>query len=146
LSRKHHPKLSASITGSFSIVDEVMVALYRIHGVLYFRIADQEFEVTDNISSTLKCDGSNRKFGLLKDGHVLVDLTYLTPESQFQLSIDPTPFVEEEHFDFLLFVHNVLGEPGRRERVWNGPSSRNEYCQTDDQRKGSHHEFNTDVI
>lgn len=119
LSRKHHPELTALIAGSFSIINEMMVSLYRIHGVLYFRIANQEFELTDDISSALETDGNYRKFRLLKGENVLVDLTYLTPESEIQLSIDPTPFVEEEHFDFLLFVHNVLTEPGRRNRVWN---------------------------
>jgi hypothetical protein len=119
LSRKDHPELSASIVGRFSIINEMMVSLYRINGVLYFRIGDQEFELTDNVSSTLETDGNNRDFQLLKSEEVLVDLRYLTRESEIPLSIDPTPFVEEEHFDFLLFVHNVLTQPGRRDRVWN---------------------------
>ena len=119
LSRKHHPELTASIAGSFALINEMMVSLYRIHGVLYFRIADQEFEVTDEISSTLETDGNNRKFRLLNRENVLVDLTYPIPESEIPLSIDPTPFVEQEDFEFLLFVHNVLTEPGRRNRVWN---------------------------
>lgn len=117
-SRKHHPELSASIAGSFSIVNEMMASLYRVQGVLYFRVADQEFEVTDEVSSTLESDGSYRRFRVLEVKNVLVDLTYLTPESEIPLSLDPTPFVEEEHFDFLLFVHHVLTEPGRRNRVW----------------------------
>ena len=119
LSRKHHPELTSSTAGSFSLVNEMMVSLYRIHGDLYFRIPDQEFELTDDISSTLETDGNKRKFRLLNGEKVLVDLTYLIPESEIPLSIDPTPFVEEEHFDFLLFVNNVLTEPGRRNRVWN---------------------------
>jgi hypothetical protein len=32
--------------------------------------------------------------------------------------MDPTAFVEEEDFDFLLFVHKVLTESGRRHRVY----------------------------
>jgi hypothetical protein len=119
LSRKRHQELSASIVGSFSIVNDMMVSFYRVHGVLYFRIGDQEFELTDDTRSTLETDGNYRKFQLLKRENVLVDLTYLTPESEIPLSIDPTPFVEEEQFDFLLFVHSVLTEPGRRNRVWN---------------------------
>ena len=109
----------ASIAGSFSLINEMVVSLYRIHGILYFRIGDREFELTDDISSTVETDGNYRKFRLLNGENVLVDLTYLIPESEIPLSTDPTPFVEEEHFDFLLFVNNVLTEPGRRNRVWN---------------------------
>lgn len=119
LSRRHHPELTASIVGRFSIINEMMVSLYRMHGVLYFRIADQKFELTEDTSSTLETDGNNRKFRLLQGEKVVVDLSYLTPELEIPLSIDPTPFVEEEHFDFLLFVHNVLIQPGRRNRLWN---------------------------
>jgi hypothetical protein len=31
---------------------------------------------------------------------------------------DPTPFVEEEDFDFMWFIHNVLSDPARRESIW----------------------------
>ncbi len=121
LSLKHHPELKASIAGTFSIINEMLVSFYRVHGVLYLRIADQEFELTNDTSSALETDGNYRKFRLLKGKNVLVDLTYLLPELEIPLSIDPTPFVEEENFDFLLFVHNVLSQPGRRDRVWNQP-------------------------
>jgi len=119
LSRKQHPELSASVAGSFSIVNEMMVSLYRVHGGLYFRVGDQVFQVTDDTTSTLETDGKNRRFRLLERENILVDLTYLTPELEIPLSIDPTPFVEEEDFDFLLFVHNVLTQPGRRNGVSN---------------------------
>ena len=119
LSRKQHPELSASVAGSFSIVNEMMVSLYRVQGGLYFRVGDQVFQVTDDTTSTLETDGKNRRFRLFEREKVLVDLTYLTPELEIPLSIDPTPFVEEEDFDFLLFVHNVLTQPGRRNRVSN---------------------------
>ena len=119
LSRKQHPELSASVAGSFSIVNEMMVSLYRVHGGLYFRVGDQVFQVTDDTTSTLETDGKNRRFRLLERENVRVDLTYLTPELEIPLSIDPTPFVEEEDFDFLLFVHNVLTQPGRRNGVSN---------------------------
>ena len=122
LSRKQHPELPALIAGSFSLINEMMVSLYRTRGNLYFRIADQEFELTDEVSSRLEVGGVGRKFRLLKGENVLVELTYSTPEFEIPLSNDPTPFVEQEHFEFLLFVHNVLTDPGRRNRVWNQTS------------------------
>jgi hypothetical protein len=119
LSRKQHPELTASIVGNFSMVSGTIVSLYRIRGVLHFRIGDQEFALTDDINSTLVPDGKHRVFRLKQGEKTLVNLRYMTPEPEIPLSIDPTPFVEEEHSDFLLFVHNVLTEAGRRYRVWN---------------------------
>jgi hypothetical protein len=119
LSLKRYPELKASIVGTFSVINEIMVSFYRLNGILYFRVADQKFEVTEEVISTLAISGNNRKFRLLKGDDVVVDVTYSTPELEIPLSIDPTPFVEEEDFDFLLFVHNVLTQPGRRNRIWN---------------------------
>jgi hypothetical protein len=31
---------------------------------------------------------------------------------------DPTPFVSAEDFDFGLFIANVIGDPGRRDRIY----------------------------
>jgi len=117
-SRKQHPELSALVAGCFSTVNETIVSLYRVHGDLYFGIGDQEFQVKDDTTSTLETHGRSRRFRLLERESVLVELNYLSPELEIPLSLDPTPFVEEEHFDFLLFVHNVLTQPGRRNRVW----------------------------
>jgi hypothetical protein len=118
-SRKRHPELSSSVVGTFSIVNGLLVCLYRKLDILYFSVADNDFEIRADTSSSLESLGAHQKFRLLKGKEVLVELTQLTPHSEIPLSIDPTPFVEEEHFNFLLFVHNVLTDPGRRYRVWN---------------------------
>jgi hypothetical protein len=118
-SRKQHPELAALIAGSFSMVNGTMVSLYRIGGILYFRIGDQELEITDDIHSTLVPDDKHRIFRLVQGENILVNFGYLPPDSKIPLDIDPTPFAEEEHFDFLMFVHHVLAESGRRYRVWN---------------------------
>lgn len=118
-SRKQHPELAESIVGCFSRINATIVSLYRIGGVLYLRIGDREFELTDDVSSELESKGKNREFRLRRGQDILVTHMYLAPEPEIPRNIDPTPGVEEEHIDFLLFVHNVLTEPGRRYRVWN---------------------------
>jgi hypothetical protein len=50
---------------------------------------------------------------------LLVNFRYHLPVNEVPLSIDPTPFIDEEDFDFLLFVHNVLAQDERRHRVYN---------------------------
>ena len=118
LSRKEHPEL-ASMSGGFSIIEGTMLSLYRRDGALYFGAADQEFELTDNVTSTLTQEDTERVFQLIRDGKSLVRFNYRPPAPEVPLNIDPTPFVEEEDFDFLLFVHEVLTRSGRRHRVYN---------------------------
>ena len=120
LSRKVHPELPATKTsGTFSIVDDTMLMLYRKNGVLYFRARDRTVELSDDVTSSLTNKHSNRVFQLLKNGKPVIGLTYLPPVHEVPLSLDPTPFMEEEDFDFLLFVHNVLTNTGRRNRIYN---------------------------
>ena len=114
-SRKQRPELAASIIGTFSRVNGKMVALYRIEGTLHLWIGDQDLELADDVSSELHDEGKDREFRLRRGSDTLVTVTYRHPEPEIPLNIDPTPGVEEEHFDFLLYVHNVLTNPDRRD-------------------------------
>lgn len=120
LSRKQHSELTnIPASGSYSIVNGAMLSLYRRGGVLYLRVGDLEFKLTDDVTSTLIQEGDNRLFQLIRSGNLLYVVRYVPPVPEVALRIDPTPFVEEEDFDFLLFVHKVLTEAGRRHRVYN---------------------------
>jgi hypothetical protein len=119
LSRRLHPELKTTPpSGGYSIVNDTMLALYRKDGVLYFRAGELEFKLTDDVSSKLTREGNNRVFQLHQDRNLLVDLRYSLPEPDIPLTIDPSPFIEEEDFDFFLFVHNVLTQTDRRLRVY----------------------------
>jgi hypothetical protein len=61
--------------------------------------------------------GGYHKFDLTKNGTALVSLKYKTPAVPVS-AFDVTPFAEDEDFDFLLFVHNVLSDPERRRDIW----------------------------
>lgn len=119
LSRKQNPELTARPpVGGYSMVDGTMLSLYRIEGVLYLRVGDREFKLTDDVTSTLTREDNNGVFRLVQDGNVLLIFKYRLPVPEVSLSLDPTPFIEEEDFDFLLFVHNVLTETGRRHGIY----------------------------
>ena len=55
---------------------------------------------------------------IVKDDDLIFTLTYNRPRIDPPLELDPTPFVEEEDFDFCLFLLNVLSDPGRKERIY----------------------------
>jgi hypothetical protein len=119
LSRKQYPEsATTSTSGGYSIIDGTMVCLYRMGGVLYFGVADRLFKLTDEVTSTLTREDNKVAFRLFRDGNLLFIFEYRPPVCEVPLSTDPTPFIEEEDFDFLLFVHKVLTETGRRHRVY----------------------------
>lgn len=88
-------------------------------GVLYFRMEGQEFKLTEDVASTLVKENDLHVFQLLRNGNLLVNFKYPSMRPQIPRELDPTPFVEDEDFDFFLFVHNVLTQTGRRQRVYN---------------------------
>ena len=120
LSRKARPEItSIRPSGGYSIVNGVVVCLYRVDSALYFRLGEEEFKITDDASSILVRENGHRLFQLIENGNLLVNFRYRCPANEVPLSIDPTPFIDEEDFDFLLFVHNVLAQDERRHRVYN---------------------------
>ena len=119
LSSEENPKLSGvRIAGSYSRFGQTMVSLYRANGNLFLRIGDQEFEITADVYSTIEEDAGQRIFRLFHKEALSIAFKYSTPVTEVPTQSDPTPFVEEEHFDFLLFVHHVLVQPDRRDRVY----------------------------
>jgi len=53
---------------------------------------------------------------------MILELTYDPPIIDPPLSEDPTAFVEEEHFDFGLFLANLSRDQSRQARMYAGPS------------------------
>jgi len=49
---------------------------------------------------------------------LLVSVDYGVADQPVPVSADPTPFVEDEDFDFGLFVTRVLGDSERRGRMY----------------------------
>ncbi|HKZ78760.1 MAG TPA: hypothetical protein VJ124_10690 [Pyrinomonadaceae bacterium] len=120
LSKKKHPEIAAiPMSGGCSVVNGTMVCLYRTEGVLYLRVGAQEFKLTDDVTAKIAREDKYRVFELLRNGNLLVNFKYASASFEVPLELDPTPFIEDEDFDFFLFVHNVLKQTGRRQRVYN---------------------------
>lgn len=119
LSRKQHPEIaSMRLSGGYSIVNGMIVCLYRVDNALYFRLGEEEFKIADDATSILVHENGYRLFQLVQNGNLLVNFRYRSPVYEVS-NIDPTPFIDEEDFDFFLFVHNVLNQGDRRHRVYN---------------------------
>jgi hypothetical protein len=120
LSKRQDPSLARKpVSGRYSIVDGEMCALYRLDNKLCLRVGEQTFEITDAVEARLNRQPDIHIFQLLSNGNLLLEFTYSAPTLDVPLTDDPTPFVEEEDFDFPLFVNNVLHDTGRRQRIYN---------------------------
>ena len=110
---------SFPIQGSFSEVEGRHTYLYRERGLLFFGLDDNLFEVTDDTIAVIERLNKNmNRFNLIQGSNILISVDYYRPKNFPPLGLDPTPFAEEEDYDFLLFVTNVLGDQGRRKRVY----------------------------
>jgi hypothetical protein len=120
LSRKQHPEIaSMRLSGGYSIINGMIICLYRLDNALHFRLGEDEFKIADDATSILVHADGYRLFQLVQNGNVLINYRYRSPIYKVSPNIDLTPFIEEEDFDFFLFVHNVLNQDDRRHRIYN---------------------------
>lgn len=119
VSKSKHPELASQPTsGWYSVVDNVMCRLYRKEGVLFLGVGKQTFKLLDDVGSRLIRGQDSSTFQLISNGDLLFSFKYNLPKLDVPLKNDPTPFIEEEDFDFLLFVDNVLKDKARRQRIY----------------------------
>jgi hypothetical protein len=86
---------------------------------LHFRVDDEDFELTEETSVRLVRENeTTNTIMLFRREDLLFAWTYQRPLIDPPLKYDPTPFIEEEDFDFCLFVYNVANNPGRKARIY----------------------------
>lgn len=103
----------ACTEGIFAIMSTVFVALYKFGQELFVRIGNQCIPLTDDVVVTVSGDVNKRRLTVKKAGKVIAHLNYMLDNSR-KISDDPTPFIEDEDFDFGLFVSNVSANDKRK--------------------------------
>jgi hypothetical protein len=119
-------QLEASIKGLFSVVNDSFVAIYRRDGMLVLKIGDKDYMIDDtmktrvdkshSLAGLLRHDRRRNTFHLVRNGEPVVSFAYrapVTPNRSFDFT-----FTGDEDFDFMLFIHHVLSDSERRNRVW----------------------------
>jgi hypothetical protein len=112
----------AATEGWFSILAGTCVVFYRSSAHLWLRVGDQTFDLDGEASVDWRVEDGSAVFAAADDtGQVL--LRYRAgPFSGPSISDDPTPFVEDEHWDLGLFIANVMFDEERSDLVRRGPS------------------------
>jgi hypothetical protein len=112
-------RASAQVTGAFDFLGDTRVLLFRLEGILYLQFSTQRMRMADHTIEVKSISGG-RVLRVLSDKAVMLELIYEPAIIDPPLSQDPTPFVEEEDFDFGLFLANLSHNRARQARVYAG--------------------------
>ena len=109
------------LRGHFARLGSQLAILYRAEGTLWLRMGAEVFPLgpASGRSARWSIDGTRATFELVEGEQVLHSVTY---DSQIpddpSPELDPTPFAEAEHWDFGLFVRNVISDEDRARRIY----------------------------
>ena len=118
-SKKSEPERVSSrkVAGVFEYVGGRRLLLYRLSGVLYVQVDDERMRMND-LSIELMRANNGRVLRLSADGGFMLELGYRLIDLDPALSDDSTAFVEEEDFDFGLFLANLASDQRRQDRMF----------------------------
>lgn len=105
------------LSGLFEELGGELVLFFRKEGVLYLRTGNRLIDVTDAGARHAAYDG-RRTLTVTNGGEVILTLSYAESELPPYVPPDLVPFTGEADRDFGLFIHEVLSDPERRDRIW----------------------------
>jgi hypothetical protein len=119
-SKQDSPNMAARpIHGSFSQLDAHRVFLYRQTDVLHLRVDDTDVELTDDAHVELVRGDTNVLTVVRSDVPILcLEYKPYVADEIDRWRMYMSPFIEEEHFDFGLFVWEVTQNADRRSAIY----------------------------
>ncbi|HRI56356.1 MAG TPA: hypothetical protein PK170_04585 [Anaerolineae bacterium] len=120
LSKRENPALAfRPIQGVVSRLDGHLVILFRENHGLYLRVDDLRVELTNDARVELEIGSKNALF-IVRNEVPLVRLEYeaymADKTDQWRMYLDP--FIQDDHFDFGLFLFNTLNDLQKRDAVY----------------------------
>lgn len=106
------------LLGSYSFVAGERVLFYRWHGDLRLRFGDAPPITLHGLRAGWRVVSGQVNFELRCGDRTVYCRNYPVNRELLGLDQDPTPFVEAEDFDFLLFVRNVVSDLPRANRIY----------------------------
>jgi hypothetical protein len=103
-----------ALRGHFAYIGGSVVVFYRLDDDLLLWLSGHAWHAASPLVSWSK-EGSESCLTVQGDGGTRVQIKY---QVEVRDQDDPTPFAEEEDWDFGLYVINVLNDPLRRERIY----------------------------
>jgi hypothetical protein len=113
-SKTANPELaSQKRCGFFANAKDGYAFLYRDGGKLFFQVGEAKVELSDDVSVRCEDTDSQRTLTVHLGERTLFSYRYVPARNEFA-DRDPTAFVDNEDFDFFLFVRNVASDPERK--------------------------------
>ena len=100
------------LNGVYDFLNKKLVVVYVSDGILFLRVANESIPVENITCFELNSKGVNSTLHVRYNNSTL-SLDYKNSTDKM-IEDDFTPFVEEEHFDFGLFVKNMISTRERR--------------------------------
>lgn len=101
------------INGVFDFLNGVLIALYAFDKNLFLRIGDDVIQLFDDVAVELERGKFQSKLLVIHDGRAVAAVNYPS-SAKGKIKDDPTPFIDDEDFDFGLFVRNLVSDRRRR--------------------------------
>ncbi|MBN1254275.1 MAG: hypothetical protein JXA50_03285 [Deltaproteobacteria bacterium] len=99
--------------GFYAFLSDMFFALYVDKGELKLRFTKSIIILSDNIKIEISGKPESRNLQIIEDRNILFEHKYsIDIPNNFQ--DDPTPFVEDEDFDFGLFIANISKDKIRK--------------------------------
>ena len=109
----------SDVAGFFSALDGHTWIFFRDSaGTLFLKVDDVLLPLDEETHAKHVRGGSRCSLDVIRNGAVIQRFMYEIEPLDPPLELDPTPFVEEEDFDFGLFVANVCGSTERKEAIF----------------------------
>jgi hypothetical protein len=99
--------------GRFEYLGSVIVAEYVFDGNIYIRVNEKTIKVSPKIGAYVIKRKKERILTITDDGCPVINVFYEIAEEWDPIN-DPTPFIDDEDFDFGLFIANIISNPNRQ--------------------------------
>lgn len=109
-------KVPQNTEGFFAVLSTIFIALYKFGQGLFIRIGNECIPLTDDVIVNVSGNPKNRELIVEKEGQEITRLDYSLDQSKMIVD-DPTPFIDDEDFDFGLFVSNI-SKNTKRKRIF----------------------------
>jgi hypothetical protein len=111
--------LSSPLAGHFAALGESEVVFFRQDDQLSLSVDGEIFPLLEGVKLEWENSHGLSRIRLRDGDSILRSIEYTAgPASYPPIEEDPTPFVEREDWDFGLFVHAVLEDSERSERIY----------------------------
>jgi hypothetical protein len=115
--------LIAKSTGQYGLIGDYMLILYRLGESLFIRVSDTVLELDERVSIRVERSLSHNTIAICRNDTILFQWNYQAGQQEVPIEDDPSAFVEEEDFDFALFLANISNDDARQLRLFKYPSA-----------------------